>query len=172
LIWNDSSGGTGVSLATASLKTIGDRFQPDCEAEASAIEASLGTIEAPFDRGVTLEVDRIVQTNTGALLLFFRDPHGDFARVREGLSRAFPGAPASQAAGLSCTLLRAFPDSARCLVDRSSGRAFADVKAACARWTARVRGTRIRIHKAWFVREERYSSIDGARRSFPIGSVG
>jgi hypothetical protein len=158
--------GVSVSLATAPLAKIGGRFQPAHEDEARAAEA------AAFETNsneIVLEVDRIAQATSGALLLLFRDPNGDLERFRNALSHRFPNAPKKQPQIAHCTLLRAFPKNSDALTSGSSGRALADCRALCARWTARVRGTRVRVDRAWLVREERFSSIDGARRAFKFG---
>ena len=171
-----------VSLASAPLRRIGGRFQPAHEDEARAAETAARTAasfltnaskndeddQSPVDV-VSLEVDRVALVKSGALLLLFRDPNGDLARFRDALRTEFPSAPAKQPAIAHCTLLRAFPETSDALTSGSSGRALADAKALCARWTARVRGTRVRVDRAWLVREERFSSIDGARRAFKMG---
>lgn len=167
-----------VSLASAPLRRIGGRFQPALEDEARAAETAARTaafstkndedfLKTP--RVVTLTVDRVALVKSGALLLLFRDPNGDLARFRDELRTAFPSAPTKQPTIAHCTLLRAFPETSDALTSGSSGRALADAKALCARWTARVRGTRVRVDRAWLVREERFSSIDGARRAFKMG---
>jgi hypothetical protein len=158
--------GVSVSLATAPLAKIGGRFQPAHEDEARAAEA------AAFETNsneIVLEVDRIACATSGALLLLFRDPNGDLERFRNALKTRFPNAPKKQPQIAHCTLLRAFPKKSDALTSGSSGRALADCRALCARWTARVRGTRVRVDRAWLVREERFSSIDGARRAFKFG---
>jgi hypothetical protein len=167
-----------VSLASAPLRRIGGRFQPALEDVARAAETAARTaafstkndedfLKTP--RVVTLTVDRVALVKSGALLLLFRDPNGDLARFRDELRTAFPSAPTKQPTIAHCTLLRAFPETSDALTSGSSGRALADAKALCARWTARVRGTRVRVDRAWLVREERFSSIDGARRAFKMG---
>ena len=126
---------------------------------------------------VTLEVDRVAMAKSGSLLLLFRDPHGTLDRMRRALRGAFPGAPAKQTTIAHCTLLRCFQessdgfdssqkekDSEYCL----DPRAFADVNAACARWTHRLAGARVKVSRAWLVREERFSSVDGPRSSFHL----
>lgn len=163
-----------VSLASAPLRRIGGRFQPAHEDEARAAETAASKTAASKnasknDDVVSLEVDRVALVKSGALLLLFRDPNGDLARFRDALRTEFPSAPAKQPAIAHCTLLRAFPETSDALTSGSSGRALADAKALCARWTARVRGTRVRVDRAWLVREERFSSIDGARRAFKMG---
>ncbi len=163
-----------VSLASAPLRRIGGRFQPAHEDEARAAETAASKTAASKnasknDDVVSLEVDRVALVKSGALLLLFRDPNGDLARFRNALRTEFPSAPAKQPAIAHCTLLRAFPETSDALTSGSSGRALADAKALCARWTARVRGTRVRVDRAWLVREERFSSIDGARRAFKMG---
>jgi len=158
--------GVSVSLATAPLAKIGGRFQPAHEDEARAAEAAAFEMNS---NEIVLEVDRIAQATSGALLLLFRDPNGDLARFRDALCRRFPNAPKKQPQIAHCTLLRAFPKKSDALTSGSSGRALADCRALCARWTARVRGTRVRVDRAWLVREERFSSIDGARRAFKFG---
>ena len=172
-----------VSLASAPLKRIGERFQPAHDAEAR--EAELAARESFSDgRGdsaanaalddasraaCVLEVDRVAMAVSGALLLLFRDPNGDLRRLRARLRDRFPNAPEKQTTIAHCTLLRAFPRTGDTLTAASSGRALADAKALCARWTARVRGMRVRVDRAWLVREERFASIDGARRAFTFG---
>ena len=181
------AGAACVSLASAPLRRIGGRFQPAHEDEARAAETAARVAAAasrlkvkknathdedPSPNAndvVSLEVDRVALVKSGALLLLFRDPNGDLARFRNALRTAFPSAPAKQPAIAHCTLLRAFPETSDALTSGSSGRALADAKALCARWTARVRGTRVRVDRAWLVREERFSSIDGARRAFKMG---
>lgn len=171
-----------VSLASAPLRRIGGRFQPAHEDEARAAETAASKTAAVSqkknaspknddDDVVSLEVDRVALVKSGALLLLFRDPNGDLARFRDALRAEFPSAPAKQPAIAHCTLLRAFPETSDALTSGSSGRALADAKALCARWTARVRGTRVRVDRAWLVREERFSSIDGARRAFKMGGL-
>lgn len=124
---------------------------------------------------VTLEVDRVAMAKSGSLLLLFRDPDGTLDRMRRALRGAFPGAPSKQTTIAHCTLLRCFPgssdgfdssqkDSSYCL----DPRAFADVNAACARWTHRLAGARVKVSRAWLVREERFSSVDGPRSSFHL----
>ena len=171
-----------VSLASAPLRRIGGRFQPAHEDEARAAETAASKTAAVSQKKnastykndedvVSLEVDRVALVKSGALLLLFRDPNGDLARFRDALRAEFPSAPAKQPAIAHCTLLRAFPETSDALTSGSSGRALADAKALCARWTARVRGTRVRVDRAWLVREERFSSIDGARRAFKMGGL-
>lgn len=173
-----SSGKTmDVSLATVSLKTIGDSFRCDVERETKTVEVCIGDKskqssvgkQSDVSTSITLEVDRITMTTSGALLLLFRDPNGELQAMRDKLKSSFPGAPQKQTQIAHCTLLRAFPKSETQLTDTSSGRALADCKAACARWTSRVRGTTVKVDRAWLVREERFSSIDGARQAFRIG---
>ena len=158
--------GVDVSLATAPLAKIGGRFQPAHEDEARAAEAAAFEMHS---NEIVLEVDRIACATSGALLLLFRDPNGDLERFRDALKTRFPNAPKKQPQIAHCTLLRAFPKNSDALTSGSSGRALADCRALCARWTARVRGTRVRVDRAWLVREERFSSIDGARRAFKFG---
>ena len=119
---------------------------------------------------VTLEVDRVAMAKSGALLLLFRDPDGTLDRARRALRRAFPGAPSKQTAIAHCTLLRAFPRAGNGddFGGALSGRALADVSASCARWTHRLAGARVRVSRAWLVREERFSSVDGPRSSFHL----
>lgn len=157
-----------VSLASAPLKRIGGTFRPSHEDEARAAEAAARETFLNSNE-IVLEVDRVAQATSGALLLLFRDPNGDLRRFRDALSRHVPNAPKKQPTIAHCTLLRAFPKKSDALTSGSSGRALADVRALCARWTARVRGTRVRVDRAWLVREERFSSIDGARRAFRLG---
>ena len=174
---NETHSALNVSLASAPLRRIGGRFQPAHEDEARAAEtaASVSLKKNAFTKNdedvVSLEVDRVALVKSGALLLLFRDPNGDLARFRDALRAEFPSAPAKQPAIAHCTLLRAFPETSDALTSGSSGRALADAKALCARWTARVRGTRVRVDRAWLVREERFSSIDGARRAFKMGGL-
>ena len=158
--------GVDVSLATAPLAKIGGRFQPAHEDEARAAEAAAFEMHS---NEIVLEVDRIACATSGALLLLFRDPNGDLEMFRDALKTRFPNAPKKQPQIAHCTLLRAFPKNSDALTSGSSGRALADCRALCARWTARVRGTRVRVDRAWLVREERFSSIDGARRAFKFG---
>ena len=143
-----------VSLASAPLRRIGGRFQPALEDEARAAErppartAAFSENDEDFlktPRVVSLVVDRVALVKSGALLLLFRDPNGDLARFRDELRTAFPSAPTKQPNIAHCTLLRAFPETSDALTSKSSGRALADAKALCARWTARVRGTRVRV---------------------------
>ena len=127
---------------------------------------------------VTLEVDRVAMAKSGALLLLFRDPDGTLDRARRALRGAFPGAPSKQTAIAHCTLLRAFPrasgdtpigeDASSSFGGALSGRALADVSASCARWTHRLAGARVKVSRAWLVREERFSSVDGPRSSFHL----
>jgi len=178
---NETHSALNVSLASAPLRRIGGRFQPAHEDEARAAETAASKTAAsgkndedsqsPSIDVVSLEVDRVALVKSGALLLLFRDPNGDLARFRDALRAEFPSAPAKQPAIAHCTLLRAFPETSDALTSGSSGRALADAKALCARWTARVRGTRVRVDRAWLVREERFSSIDGARRAFKMGGL-
>ena len=176
----NETGALNVSLASAPLRRIGGRFQPAHEDEARAAETAASKTAAVSlkknaskndEDVVSLEVDRVALVKSGALLLLFRDPNGDLARFRDALRAEFPSAPAKQPAIAHCTLLRAFPETSDALTSGSSGRALADAKALCARWTARVRGTRVRVDRAWLVREERFSSIDGARRAFKMGGL-
>jgi hypothetical protein len=44
----------------------------------------------------------------------------------------------------------------------------ADVNAACARWSARLEGAKVKVSRAWLVREERFSSLDGPKQSFKL----
>jgi len=134
---------------------------------------------------ITLEVDRVAMAKSGALLLLFRDPDGALDRARRALRGAFPGAPSKQTAIAHCTLLRAFPRAAAgdgsnrdgstrdvggedSFGGALSGRALADVIASCQRWTHRLAGARVRVSRAWLVREERFSSVDGSRSSFHL----
>ena len=75
--------------------------------------------------------------------------------------------------------MRAFPDAdSDSDSDSDSGkgggaaaldpRVLADVNAACARWSARLEGAKVKVSRAWLVREERFSSLDGPKQSFKL----
>ena len=116
--------------------------------------------------------------SSGTLLLLFRDPAGGLAKLRAKLTETFPGATTRQTHIAHSTLLRAFPsapeeedgereggDGRR---ERARDAAARGVSAACERWSARIEGVKVRVNEAWFVREERFSSLDGARCSFRL----
>ena len=115
-------------------------------------------------------MDRVALVKSGALLLLFRDPNGDLARFRDELRTAFPSAPTKQPNIAHCTLLRAFPETSDALTSKSSGELWRTPRR-CARGADEcMRGNaRVRVDRAWLVREERFSSIDGARRAFKMG---
>ena len=182
-----------LDLDVAPLTAVHGRFAPDHDAEEAALRAALEGADAesdvaggsnpnpnpnpnagarkgrlPLPRGpVELEVDRVAFASSGALLLMFRDPAGRLGALREALREVFPGAPARQSAIAHCTLLRAFPDAPD-QACRAGTRAGADVVAACKRWSARLRGTKVVVGRAWLVREERFSSVDGAKTAFKL----
>lgn len=186
-------GGVSLDLDVAPLTAVHGRFAPDHDAEEAALRAALEGADAesdfesgsnpnpnadpnpkprkgrlPLPRGpVELEVDRVAFASSGALLLMFRDPAGRLGALREALREVFPGAPARQSAIAHCTLLRAFPDAPD-QACRAGTRAGADVVAACKRWSARLRGTKVVVGRAWLVREERFSSVDGAKTAFKL----
>ena len=189
------SANPSVSLATAPLKAIGERFVPDHPREealaASALRAAArAPRESPRDGDKTgdgstvstsstlsLEVDRVAMSSDGALEMFFRDPDGSLAAARASLREVFPGAPSSSSSSFAsfaspsigrCVLLRAFPRTSTALAEGRNGRSLADAKAACARWTARLAGTRVAARRAWLVREERFESLDGPKRSLEL----
>uniref|UniRef100_A0A7S0X2G1 Uncharacterized protein n=1 Tax=Mantoniella antarctica TaxID=81844 RepID=A0A7S0X2G1_9CHLO len=153
------------SLALSSKKGKQSAFSPDHAREERSIDdACRGLARGP----VELEVDRIVMAASGTLLMLFRDPSGCLAPLRGALRETFPGAPAKQTNIAHCTLLRAFPDP-----DAESGvvldpRVVEDVNAACVRWSARLQGAKVRLDRAWLVREERFSSLDGPKESFKL----
>jgi hypothetical protein len=186
-----------LDLDVAPLTAVHGRFAPDHDAEEAALRAALEGADAasdfaggsnpnpnadanpnpnagtprrrlPLPRGpVELEVDRVAFASSGALLLMFRDPAGRLEALREALREVFPGAPARQSAIAHCTLLRAFPDAPD-QACRAGTRAGADVVATCKRWSARLRGTKVVVGRAWLVREERFSSVDGAKTAFKL----
>jgi hypothetical protein len=182
-----------LDLDVAPLTAVHGRFAPDHDAEEAALRAALEGADAesdfesgsnpnpnadpnpkprkgrlPLPRGpVELEVDRVAFASSGALLLMFRDPAGRLGALREALREVFPGAPARQSAIAHCTLLRAFPDAPD-QACRAGTRAGADVVAACKRWSATLRGTKVVVGRAWLVREERFSSVDGAKTAFKL----
>lgn len=81
-----------------------------------------------------------------------------------------PGAPRKQTTIAHCTLLRAFPlgaageDGGEAL----DARVTAVVREACARWSAKLAGVKVKVSRAWLVREERFSSLDGPKESFKL----
>ena len=192
------SANPSVSLATAPLKAIGERFVPDHPREealaASALRAAARALRESSRDGnetgdgstvstsstLSLEVDRVAMSSDGALEMFFRDPEGSLAAARASLREVFPGAPSSSSSSSSsvassaspsigrCVLLRAFPRTSTALAEGRNGRSLADAKAACARWTARLAGTRVAARRAWLVREERFESLDGPKRSLEL----
>ena len=187
------SANPAVSLATAPLKAIGERLVTDHAREEALAATALRARNGVGDRSrdgdgggdkspvstsstLSLEVDRVAMSSDGALEMFFRDPEGSLAAARASLRDVFPGAPSASSSSSShatpsiarCVLLRAFPRTSTALAEGRNGRSLADAKAACARWTARVAGTRVAARRAWLVREERFESLDGPKRSLEL----
>ena len=187
------SANPAVSLATAPLKAIGERLVTDHAREEALAATALRARNGVGDRSrdgdgggdkfpvstsstLSLEVDRVAMSSDGALEMFFRDPEGSLAAARASLRDVFPGAPSASSSSSShatpsiarCVLLRAFPRTSTALAEGRNGRSLADAKAARARWTARVAGTRVAARRAWLVREERFESLDGPKRSLEL----
>ena len=112
-----SNGSTGdsrkvaISVNNHSLKALGDKFRCDARRETETVEACISGAECGINPAVTLTVDRITMTTSGALVLLFRDCGGELRDIRESLKKAFPGAPSQQTKIAHCTLLRAFPET-------------------------------------------------------------
>jgi hypothetical protein len=110
---------------------------------------------------VELVVDRVVLATSGALLLCFDDVNDSLKNCREALAENAIGTRGVQQTSTAhCTLARFLPDNGD---ETLSDLELKEIDGLLAKWTKQLRGTKVSCSKAWYVREERFSSVDGEK---------
>jgi hypothetical protein len=119
---------------------------------------------------VELIVDRVVLATSGALLLCFDDVNDSLKKCRAALaSNAVGVRGVQQTSTAHCTLARILPNAGD---EQLSDRELKQIDQLLTKWTKRLRGAKMTCPKAWYVREQRFSSVDGdkVRLRFGLGS--
>jgi hypothetical protein len=119
---------------------------------------------------VELIVDRVVLATSGALLLCFDDVNDSLKKCRAALaSHAVGVRGVQQTSTAHCTLARILPNAGD---EQLSDRELKQIDQLLTKWTKRLRGAKMTCPKAWYVREQRFSSVDGdkVRLRFGLGS--
>jgi hypothetical protein len=124
----------------------------ELRAEASALRHLFAAAEAP-----KLQLERVVMTPGGTLLITWVDTSGRMVPLRQRLREAFPGACSSQAATIHTTLFRVLTPRQ---LDAATIQA---VGQQCEELTRRFRGTAFTPASAWLVNESEFSTINGER---------
>jgi len=108
---------------------------------------------------VELVVDRVVLATSGALLLCFDDVDDSLKKCRSSLaSNAVGVRGVQQTSTAHCTLARILPNSGD---ERLSDFELKQIDQLLTKWTKKLKGAKMTCPKAWYVREERFSSVDG-----------
>ena len=108
---------------------------------------------------VELVVDRVVLATSGALLLCFDDVDDSLKKCRASLaSNAVGVRGVQQTSTAHCTLARILPNAGD---ERLSDFELKQIDQLLTKWTKKLKGVKMTCPKAWYVREERFSSVDG-----------
>lgn len=108
---------------------------------------------------VELVVDRVVLATSGALLLCFDDVDDSLKKCRASLaSNAVGVRGVQQTSTAHCTLARILPNAGD---ERLSDFELKQIDQLLTKWTKKLKGAKMTCPKAWYVREERFSSVDG-----------
>ncbi|CAL6291179.1 unnamed protein product [Bathycoccus prasinos] len=108
---------------------------------------------------VELVVDRVVLATSGALLLCFDDVDDSLEKCRASLaSNAVGVRGVQQTSTAHCTLARILPNAGD---ERLSDFELKQIDQLLTKWTKKLKGAKMTCPKAWYVREERFSSVDG-----------
>ncbi|KAI8468823.1 MAG: hypothetical protein J3K34DRAFT_295501 [Monoraphidium minutum] len=157
---------TGTAAGGAAAMRLEPRERPQVTPEAyqrewQHVQRLLAATPPP-----TLEIDRVVMAPTGTLLLTWTNLDGRVTSFRRAMAREFPGASDRQAVIIHTTVLRVM--TPRQLPAAAAGA----VRAECARWTRKLRGTRVTPSSFWYVNEVQFSTIRGERMRFPLAGGG
>ena len=108
---------------------------------------------------VELVVDRVVLATSGALLLCFDDVDDSLKKCRASLaSNAVGVRGVQQTSTAHCTLARILPNAGD---EQLSDFELKQIDQLLTKWTKKLKGAKMTCPKAWYVREERFSSVDG-----------
>ncbi|CAL6293768.1 unnamed protein product [Bathycoccus prasinos] len=108
---------------------------------------------------VELVVDRVVLATSGALLLCFDDVDDSLKKCRASLaSNAVGVRGVQQTSTAHCTLARILPNAGD---EHLSDFELKQIDQLLTKWTKKLKGAKMTCPKAWYVREERFSSVDG-----------
>ena len=146
------------NLAHASMPTSQSKFKRSASGnildEATKAQEVLQTCES-----IELVVDRVVLATSGALLLCFDDVNDSLKKSRAALvSNAIGVRGVQQTSTAHCTLARILPNPGD---EHLSDYELKQIDQLLTKWTKQLRGTKMICPKAWYVREERFSSVDG-----------
>ena len=146
------------NLAHASMPTSQSKFKRSASGnildEATKAQEVLQTCES-----IELVVDRVVLATSGALLLCFDDVNDSLKKSRAALvSNAVGVRGVQQTSTAHCTLARILPNPGD---EHLSDYELKQIDQLLTKWTKQLRGTKMICPKAWYVREERFSSVDG-----------
>ena len=146
------------NLAHASMPTSQSKFKRSASGnivdEATKAQEVLQACES-----IELVVDRVVLATSGALLLCFDDVNDSLKKSRAALvSNAVGVRGVQQTSTAHCTLARILPNPGD---EQLSDYELKQIDQLLTKWTKQLRGTKMICPKAWYVREERFSSVDG-----------
>ena len=146
------------NLAHASMATSQSKFKRSASGnildEATKAQEVLQACES-----IELVVDRVVLATSGALLLCFDDVNDSLKKSRAALvSNAIGVRGVQQTSTAHCTLARILPNPGD---EHLSDYELKQIDQLLTKWTKQLRGTKMICPKAWYVREERFSSVDG-----------
>ena len=146
------------NLAHASMATSQSKFKRSASGnildEATKAQEVLQACES-----IELVVDRVVLATSGALLLCFDDVNDSLKKSRAALvSNAVGVRGVQQTSTAHCTLARILPNPGD---EHLSDYELKQIDQLLTKWTKQLRGTKMICPKAWYVREERFSSVDG-----------
>ena len=146
------------NLAHASMATSQRKFKRSASGnildEATKAQEVLQACES-----IELVVDRVVLATSGALLLCFDDVNDSLKKSRAALvSNAVGVRGVQQTSTAHCTLARILPNPGD---EHLSDYELKQIDQLLTKWTKQLRGTKMICPKAWYVREERFSSVDG-----------
>ena len=146
------------NLAHASMATSQSEFKRSASGnildEATKAQEVLQACES-----IELVVDRVVLATSGALLLCFDDVNDSLKKSRAALvSNAVGVRGVQQTSTAHCTLARILPNPGD---EHLSDYELKQIDQLLTKWTKQLRGTKMICPKAWYVREERFSSVDG-----------
>ena len=154
----ESSGGV-IGEQAAGRETLNASTPTDLTLvrEEGALKELLADQEPP-----TLEIDRVLITRGGTLIIAWTDRVARVQQLREKLRGIFPGASSKQSSLIHTSLSRIVSEDGSHLPPPGSP-ALKEMQKVCDKWTEKLKGKTFKPSSAWWVRETTFSTIEGPR---------
>jgi hypothetical protein len=114
-----------------------------------------------------LEIDRVLMTSGGTLIIAWVDRKGGVQQLRQKLRFSFPGASSKQSSMIHTSLTRIVSQDGSDLPPASSP-AIKRIQEVCDRWTEKLKGKTFIPSTLWFIKETTFSTIEGPKIKFDL----